>query len=49
MALKEQVSLNSIKYVQKKYLEALKKFDELIVMKKEYFGEKSEGVITLSH
>ena len=35
--------------LQKKYLEALKKFDELIVMKKEYFGEKSEGVIKSSN
>jgi len=30
--------------VQKKYLEALKKFDELIVLKKEYFGDKSDSV-----
>jgi hypothetical protein len=33
---------------QKKYLEALKKFDELIMMQKELYGDKSEAVMKSS-
>jgi tetratricopeptide (TPR) repeat protein len=35
--------------LQKKYLEALKKFDELIVIKKDFFGDRSESVIKTSN
>ena len=33
---------------QRKYLEALKKFDELIAMQRELYGEKSEPVLKSS-
>lgn len=33
--------------LQKKYLESLKKFDEVILMKKELYGEKAESVIII--
>ena len=32
----------------RKYLEALKKFDELIMMQKELYGDKSEAVMKSS-
>ena len=32
----------------RKYLESLKKFDELIVMQKELYGDKSEAVLKSS-
>ena len=34
--------------LQRKYLEALKKFDELIAMQKELYGEHSEAVMKSS-
>jgi hypothetical protein len=34
--------------LQRKYLEALKKFDELILMQKELYGDQSEAVIKSS-
>ena len=34
--------------IKRKYLEALKKFDELILMQKELYGDKSEAVIKSS-
>ena len=48
--LKEGVSNdpNVISCLQRKYLEALKKFDELIGMQKEMYGEKSEAVLKSS-
>jgi len=30
---------------QKKYLESLKKYDEIILLKKDVYGEKSETVL----
>ena len=34
--------------IQRKYLEALKKFDELIAMQKEMYGDKSDDVMQSS-
>lgn len=34
---------------QKKYLESLKKFDELILLKKDVYGDKSESVLKSSN
>ena len=48
-ALKEGVSFKILSNnKQRKYLEALKKFDELILMQKELYGDKSEAVIKSS-
>ena len=35
-------------YFQRKYVDALKKFDELIVHQKELYGDKSESVMKSS-
>lgn len=49
MALKEQVDFiikfRILNKIQKKYLDALKKYDELILLKKEVYGDKSDTVI----
>ena len=48
-ALKESVSTSfDFTLVQRKYLEALKKFDELIAMQKELYGERAESVLKSS-
>jgi len=51
MDLKESVSnspANKPFILQRKYLEALKKFDELIVMQKELYGDRAEAVMKSS-
>ena len=42
--LKEAVSNLSVDNIQRRYLEALKKFDELIAMQRELYGDRSEPV-----
>ncbi len=47
-ALKEAVSTDETDDKQRRYLEALKKFDELITMQKELYGERSDPVMKSS-
>lgn len=51
-ALKDAVSKHLFSifdfYIQRKYVDALKKFDELIVHQKELYGDKSESVMKSS-